>query len=63
VLPGVMPCMLPCGRTAEMALCSCAMWHRLGEVALPWAATWHCGGAHLSDDLCQSGTHMDDVVQ
>jgi hypothetical protein len=48
---------------AEVALCSHAMWHKLGEVALTWPATWHCGGAHLSGDLCQSEAHMGDVVQ
>jgi hypothetical protein len=34
------------------------MWHRLGEVALLWPVTWHCGGAHLSGDLCQGGAHL-----
>jgi hypothetical protein len=28
------------------------------HVALSWSATWHCGGAHLSDDLCQGGAHL-----
>jgi hypothetical protein len=34
------------------------MWHSWVEVALLWPTTWHCGGAHLSGDLCLGGAHL-----
>jgi hypothetical protein len=59
---GAQPCGNRCNLIYWGVLLLCCHVALGAEVALPWLATWHAGGAHISGQY-SSGAHMAEVDQ